>query len=273
MQMNDKFPSIGVLGSQVSILTLEDAVSVIRGFIEEPHGECHHVVATGFHGLWEAHRDPSLFHILNSADLWVPDGIAPVLMARLRGIKAARRITGADLMHAVLRSADEKGYRSFFYGDTAETLGRLSENLRTRYRRHIIAGTLSPPFRPLTPEEDDEIVCTINEAKPQIVWVGLGMPKQDAWIFSHKCRLNARVAIGVGAAFRFLAGMVRRVPQVVGDLGFEWAWRLAMEPRKLWKRDFVDGPQFLLHVMLELAGIRKYDHATKATRIEGERLT
>lgn len=263
--MNDKFPSIGVLGSQVNILTLEDAVGVIRRFIEDPDGKCHHVVAAGFHGLWEAHRDPSMYHILNSADLWIPDGVAPVWVARLKGIKAARRIPGAELMHEVLRSADEKGYRSFFYGDTTETLGRLTENIRAKYCGHVIAGALSPPFRSLTPDEDDEIVRTINKAKPHIVWVGLGMPKQDAWIFSHKYRLNARVAIGVGAAFRFLAGMVHRAPQVVGDFGFEWAWRFAMEPGKLWRRDFIDGPQFLFHVMLELAGIRKYDHGAKAT--------
>ncbi len=266
--MNDKFPRVGILGSQVNILTLEDTLGVIRGFIENPDGRCHHVVTAGFHGLWEAHRDASLYQMLNSADLWVPDGIAPVWMARLKGLKTARRIPGAELMQAVLRSTNEKGCRSFLYGDTTETLERLTENIRAKYCGHVIAGTLSPPFRPLTPEEDDEVVRTINKAKPHIVWVGLGMPKQDAWIFLHKYRLQARVAIGVGAAFRFLAGTVRRVPQVVGDLGFEWAWRLAMEPGKLWRRDFIDGPQFLFHVVLELAGIQKYDYGAKTTRIE-----
>ncbi len=271
--MNDKFPSIGVLGSQVNILTLEDAIGVIRGFIEDPDGKCHHIVASGFHDLWETHRDPFVHLILNSVDLWIPDGIAPVWLAHLKGFKIACRIPCPNLMHEVLRSVEERDYRSFFHGDTTETLGRLTENIRTKYCGHEIAGTLSPPFRSLIPEEDDEIVRTINKAKPHIIWLGLGMPKQDAWIYFHKFRLNAQIAIGVGAAFRFLAGMVHRAPQVVGALGLEWAWRFAMEPRKLWKRDFINGPQFLFHVMLELARIRKYDHGVKATQIKAERLT
>lgn len=252
------FPSVIILNSRVTILTFENTLDVVRSFIESPDGKCHHVVAAGFHGLWEAYKDPYLHRILNSADLWVPDGIAPVWIARLRGMKTACRIPGADLMHRILSLANDRGYRSFFYGDTAETLARLTRNLQHRYPGHKITGVLSPPFRPLTVEEDQETIRRINGAHPDIVWVGLGMPKQDKWIFQHRDQLNARVAIGVGAAFGFLAGTVRRAPQVVGDHGFEWAWRLAMEPRKLWKRYLLGGPQFVFHVLLEMIGAKEH---------------
>lgn len=257
--MKSKFQSVEVLGSEVNVLGLADAVDCIRQWIEEPDGRCHRVTVTGFHGLWEAHRDRNVRKVLNSADLWIPDGIAPVMVARLKGIRRMARIPGAKLMDGFLELANRKGYRSFFYGDTDQTLAGLKERLERKYPGHHICGMYSPPFRPLSPREDDKIVQMINDASPDVVWVGLGMPKQDRWIFEHKDKLNAPVAIGVGAAFRFHAGVVRRVPDVVGDLGLEWLWRFAMEPKKLWRRDLIDGPQFLFHVTMELLGLRRYE--------------
>lgn len=253
------FQTVSVLGSRVGILSLEDAVFRIEEWIERREPVCRRVVVTGFHGLWEAHRDPELRRILNSADLWVPDGIAPVLVARCRGIRSACRIPGAKLMEAFFAKADFNGYRSFFYGDTEETLAALRATLETKYPGHEVAGTLSPPFRALSAEEGEEHVRTINQARPDVLWVGLGLPKQDRWIHKHVDRLEVPVAIGVGAAFRFLNGQVRRAPGRVGSMGFEWAYRLLMEPRKCWRRSLVQGPQFVAHVLLEMTGIRKYD--------------
>jgi N-acetylglucosaminyldiphosphoundecaprenol N-acetyl-beta-D-mannosaminyltransferase len=203
--------------------------------------------------------------MLNSADLWVPDGIAPVWIARIKGLGNAKRIPGANLMEGFLQLADKKGFSSFFYGDTDDTLKNLEQRLQTSYPGHKVVGTFSPPFRVLTPEEEDEIVQTINDKRPDVVWVGLGMPKQERWVFEHKDRLNTPVAIGVGAAFRFLAGKVKRVPEWVGDVGLEWAWRFVIEPKKLWRRDFIEGPQFLMHVAFEIAGIKKYSYQYQRT--------
>jgi len=234
-------------------------IEVIERWVGEPGPPCRRVVVTGFHGIWEAHRDPEFKAILNSADLWVPDGIAPVWVARLRGFRGVRRIPGAELMRAFFQRANEKGYRSFFYGDTEETLAALRGKLEAEYPNHRIAGTFSPPFRAISPEEDDAHVAMINAARPDVLWVGLGLPKQDRWIFEHRDRLRVPVAVGVGAAFGFLSGKIKRAPAWSGRCGFEWLWRLAHEPRKLWRRDLLDGPRFVFHVLLELCRIRKYD--------------
>jgi N-acetylglucosaminyldiphosphoundecaprenol N-acetyl-beta-D-mannosaminyltransferase len=246
-----------LLGSRVDILDLEDALAVVEGWIAARDGRCRQVVVSGFHGLWEAHRNPKLRPVFDAADLWVPDGVAPILVARLRGIRGARRIPGAELMEAFLARADFAGYRSFFYGDTTKTLARLSTALAQRYPGHAVAGALSPPFRPLSPEEDEEYVRAINRARPDVLWVGLGTPKQDRWIYEHRDRLEVPVAIAVGAAFRFLTGQIRRAPAWMGRMGLEWGYRLAMEPRKCWRRCVLQGPQFCLHVLLELAGLKR----------------
>jgi N-acetylglucosaminyldiphosphoundecaprenol N-acetyl-beta-D-mannosaminyltransferase len=162
-------------------------------------------------------------------------------------------------MRAFFEMAAEEGYSSFFYGDTDGTLAGLQENLKREYPTHRIAGTFSPPFRILTQEEDDEIIDMINRSKPDVLWVGLGLPKQERWIFEHRFRLNVPVAVGVGAAFGFLSGQVKHAPNWLGNLGLEWLWRLTREPKKLWKRDLVDGPRFVWHVLWEFAGPKSPD--------------
>lgn len=215
------------------------------------------MIVTGFHGIWESYKHPDFRQILNSADLWVPDGIAPVWVARLKGIKNARRTPGAEIMRSFLEQADKNGFSSFFYGDTDETLINLEKTLQEKYPNHKTAGRFSPPFRPLTPDEDTMIINMINNARPDVLWVGLGLPKQDRWIYERKDRLNIPVAIGVGIAFRFLSGDEKRVPAFIGENGLEWLWRFLKAPKKLWKRDLVEGPQFVVHVLMELMGIKK----------------
>ena len=256
--MKTKFPAVRILGSEVHVLQLSDVVEAIQTWIEKPDGRCHQIVVTGFHGLWEGYKNPEFRAMLNSADLWVPDGIAPVWVARRQGITEARRIPGAEIMTAFFEVANRKGFSSFFYGDTDDTLAKLQANLEEKFPGHKVAGTYSPPFRQLTRQEDDEIVRMINDVNPDVVWVGLGMPKQDRWVYKHKTCLNTPVAIGVGAAFCFLAGKVKRVPAWVGDRGLEWLWRFAMEPKKLWRRDLLDGPRFIAQVAMEMAGLKKY---------------
>jgi len=229
----------------------------INGY--DQYGRCRQIVVTGFHGIWEAHKYGDFKAILNSADLWVPDGIAPVWVARCRGFRNVKRTPGAEVMKYFFELADQEKYKSFFYGDTEETLAALKEKLEARYPGHKVVGTFSPPFRPLTPEEDDDVIRIINEARPDVLWVGLGLPKQDHWIFEHKEKLNVPIAIGVGAAFGFLSGRVERVPEWIGNNGLEWIWRFIQEPGKLWKRDLLDGPRFVFHVILELTGLRKYE--------------
>jgi N-acetylglucosaminyldiphosphoundecaprenol N-acetyl-beta-D-mannosaminyltransferase len=200
----------------------------------------------------EAHKKPLIHATLNAADLWVPDGIAPVWLARLRGHRNVVRAPGTEIMREFLQRADYNSFCSYFYGDTEKTLEALCTAVIRNYPRHRIAGTYAPPFRPLTPAEDDEILDRINAARPDVLWVALGTPKQDAWIHQRLSRLKVPVAIGVGAAFAFVAGTVSRCPEWMGKAGFEWVYRFLREPHKLWRRDLFDGPRFIFHAGIEL---------------------
>jgi N-acetylglucosaminyldiphosphoundecaprenol N-acetyl-beta-D-mannosaminyltransferase len=248
-------PCVHVLGSRVHLVSVAQTVDHIERWIEQRDGSCRRVVATGFHGLLEAHKDPRLRSILNAAELWVPDGIAPVWAARLRGHHHVTRAPGADIMREFFLRATEKKYRSYFYGDTSSTLTALQSAVATKFPGHEIAGAFSPPFQALTPAEDRGVIERINAARPDVLWVALGMPKQDLWIYERLDRLRVPVAIGVGAAFAFIAGTVSRCPDWVGNLGFEWVYRVMKEPKKLWRRDLIDGPRFIFHAGMEF--IRK----------------
>jgi N-acetylglucosaminyldiphosphoundecaprenol N-acetyl-beta-D-mannosaminyltransferase len=209
--------------------------------------------------VMEGKRDPQFKLILNSADLFVPDGISLILVARLKGVSLKRRVTGTDLMLEFLERSNEKGYKNFFYGDTDETLGALRAKLTERFPSLQISGTYSPPFHKLTPEEEEREIELINQSGADVLWVALGLPKQERWMYKHRDKLNVPVMVGVGAAFKFSAGTVRRAPSWVGNLGFEWGWRFAQEPKRVWRRVLIDGPRFGFHVVLELTGVRKYD--------------
>jgi N-acetylglucosaminyldiphosphoundecaprenol N-acetyl-beta-D-mannosaminyltransferase len=246
------FPSVHILGSRVHLASASLAVDRIEHWIDAGDMRCRRVIVTGFHGLWEAYKDVLLWSMLNSADLWVPDGIAPVWAARLHGYRQVQRAPGANIMREFFARAHRNGYSSYFYGDTNATLSALCRTVARDYPGHRIAGAFSPPFRPTTEAEDREIIDRINAAHPDVLWVGLGMPKQDIWIYERIARLKVPVAIGVGASFAFVAGTVSRCPEWIGRMGFEWVYRLAKEPRKLWRRDLLDGPRFLYHAGMEV---------------------
>ena len=248
--------SIEILGCSVSRVTINEALNRIERWIELRQERCRFIVATGFHGIWEAHRDPRLRDVLNAADLFCPDGIAPVWISQLRGLPLPGRVPGPDLLARFAALANRKGYRSFFYGDTEETLAALKERFEWRHPGHRVVGTLSPPFRKLELEEERAVVQQINEACPDVLWVGLGLPKQEWWIHRNLNALQVPVVVGVGAAFRLVSGQVKRAPAWVGDAGFEWLWRLGREPAKLWRRDLVDGPRFLYRALAETLQIR-----------------
>jgi len=254
-----KNQSLRILGSDVHMVSVSEVVEAIEGWIEKWEGRPRRIVVTGFHGLWEAHRNPELKRIFNSADLWIPDGIAPIIAARMKGDKALKRAPGADVMRAFLERADEKGYSSFFFGDTEKTLAAMRHRIEKEYPGHKVAGNFSPPFRPVTPEEDEEHLRMINNAGPDVLWVGLGTPKQDIWIYEHMDRLSVPVMAGVGAAFGFLSGKVKRCPDAIGNIGLEWVYRLCKEPRKLWRRDVLDVPRFLFCMFSEQLGLRRFD--------------
>jgi N-acetylglucosaminyldiphosphoundecaprenol N-acetyl-beta-D-mannosaminyltransferase len=240
-----RLPSVEILGVRVHGPTLAQAVDIVEEWIRRPCGRARSVVNTGFHGLWCAHQDPGFREVLNQADFFCPDGVAPYWLSRLQRRPLPARLPGPDLMEAVLQRANERGYRSYFYGDTDEVLAALKERVARRFPGAGVAGVFSPPFRSLSDRERAEHIERINGAKPDLLWVGLGCPKQERWIADNRERLRVPVVIGIGAVFRVQAGVTSRAPRWLSEAGFEWAWRLAAEPRKLWRRDLVDGPRFL----------------------------
>ena len=252
------FPSLRILGTKVDMIENLDVVSLVGRWIAQEHHQVHHVVNTGMHGIMEGYRDPEYRKILNAADVLAPDGILVLWIARLRGFRLRRSATGPDLMWNVNELAHKSGYKYFLYGDTAATLKTLAEKLSAEFPGLKVVGTHSPPFRPLTAEEDESEIEVINQAEPDVLWVGLGTPKQERWIADHRSRLNVPVVVGVGASFKFSTGIVNRAPRLLRDMGFEWMWRLIREPKRVWRRVLIDAPQFIGLVALELTGLKKY---------------
>jgi len=240
---------VNILGVGVSAITLEMAVEIIEEWIA--CRESHYVCVTGFHGVMESWRDKELRRIHNRAGLVTPDGMPLVWLSRLKGFHHVERVYGPDLMLALCERSVAKGYRHFFYGGAEGVPEQLASVLQKRFPGLQVAGTFSPPFRPLTPEEKKQVVQRINEAAPDIVWVGLSTPKQERWMAEHVGRLTAPVLIGVGAAFDFLTGRKPQAPRWMQRAGLEWLFRLLTEPRRLWKRYLPNIPIFWILVFLQ----------------------
>ena len=256
------FTSIRILETRVDMVGIPDVMAIMSHWIDSEPDRMHHLVNTGMHGIMEAHKDKSFGASLDAAELLAPDGILAILVARFHGHRIKKQDTGPDLLWRFSEVANRLSYKYFFYGDTDETLELLSSKINAEFPGLRIVGAVSPPFRPLTPEEDTEMVAKINQAKPDVLWVGLGMPAQDQWIYDHRQVLNVPVAVGTGASFKFIAGTASRAPKLVRNLGFEWLWRLAHEPKRVWRRVVLDAPRFILLVSLQLSRIKKYKPRT-----------
>ena len=240
-------PRVDVLGIGVSAIDLPQALGIIDGWIARC--ERHYVCVTGVHGVMESQRDDELRQIHNEAGLVTPDGMPLVWISRLRGFPHVDRVYGPDLMLAASERSVARRYSHFFYGGGEGVAERLAGRLAERFPGLRIAGTFTPPFRSLTPEEDEDVVRRINEAAPDIVWVGLSTPKQERWMRAHVGRLEAPVLIGVGAAFDFHAGLKRQAPVWMQRSGLEWLFRLLTEPRRLGPRYLVNNPAFVWRIV------------------------
>lgn len=245
---------VRILGSTVNMVDIDFVVNWmearIRGF-DRKKDTAAQLLVTGFHGLNQARKDQNYFRIGQACDLWVPDSIAPVMVARMRGMKDAVRTPGAEIMDVFFRRANKRGYSSYFYGDADHTLVALKQKLENRYPGHRFAGAFSPPFRPLGAAEEQEHVDMINEARPDVLWVGLGLPKQDEWIYRCRDRLKVPVAAGVGAAFGFLAETVKRAPAWARRMHLEWACMMVKKPKRTGRRVLIEGSEFMWHLLRE----------------------
>lgn len=254
-----------VLGVGVSAVDLDMAVDTVVGWTFG--GPPRYVCVTGVHGIMECQDDPTLRAIHANADMVTPDGMPLVWLGKLRGKRSIDRVYGPDLLLAVCDASRTHATRHFFYGGAPGIADRLADRLQQMYPGLLVAGTLCPPFRALTEAEDRAVIEAIDAARPDIVWVGLSTPKQERWMASHVGRLGAPVLIGVGAAFDFHAGVKRQAPRWIQRSGFEWLFRLATEPGRLWRRYARNNPRFLWMTLMQATGMRRFDVDVTSTGI------
>jgi len=249
-------PRANILGVGISAINMTAAVETIASWIAQ--GASHYVCVFPVHSVIECQKDSGLRHIANASGLTTPDGVPLVWLSRLHGHRHVSRVYGPDLMMALCAASAEHGYRHFFYGSAEGVPEKLASVLARQYPGLNVVGTYAPPFRPLGPEEDEQIVEMINASGADIVWVGLGTPKQDHWMASHVDVLRAPVLIGVGAAFDFHAGRKKQAPRWMQRSGLEWFFRLITEPRRLWKRYLINNPLFMILVLGQALRLKRY---------------
>lgn len=238
-----------ILGVNIAVTNMDETVKYLEENIESLRGK--YITVCNGHTSVMAFEDMEYRNVQNNAALSLPDGEPLSIVSRRRGYKEAQRVTGPDLMEEMFKRAEEgNGLRHYFYGGTQETLDRLKEGLERNYPNLVVAGMYSPPFRTLTYIEKQEDVERINASHADIVWIGLGAPKQECWMYEQKGKLGG-VAIGVGAGFDYHAGKLKRAPKWMQKISMEWFVRLLQDPKRLWKRYLVTNIKFIWYVLKE----------------------
>jgi len=244
---------VNILGVGVSVVNMQEAVDRITQWIKRR--EPNYVIAVPAHCIVECLRDERLRKVYNRAGMVTADGRPIAWIVQLWGDRRAQQVRGSDLMLEVCKRSVNQGYRHFLYGGwPPSVVEALAIKLRKRFPGIQIVGSHAPPFRPLTPEEDAEVVDKINAVRPDIVWIGLGAAKEEFWAESHVSRLVAPVLIGVGAAFDFHSGRKLQAPRWMIRAGLEWFFRILTEPRRLGPRYLKDNPVFMWNILLQMLG-------------------
>jgi N-acetylglucosaminyldiphosphoundecaprenol N-acetyl-beta-D-mannosaminyltransferase len=243
----DNMRATRILGVPVSVVDMASAVAAIVGWTKA--GVSNYVCVRDVHGVMLAQEDAEFLAIHEKAGLVTPDGMPLVWIARLREGKAVGRVCGADLVDALSSVSERQGLRHYFYGGKPGVAESMVAALQARYSGLNVVGTFSPPFGSLSKEADESITRDIVVARPNIVWVGLSTPKQELWMRDHVARIPGAALIGVGAAFDFHAGQIKRAPKWMQRSGAEWLHRLFSEPRRLWWRYLVLAPKFALRAI------------------------
>ena len=235
------------MGVNVAAINMKWLLGYLEENISQLKGE--YICVSNVHTTVISYDDPKYCAIQNGAFMAIPDGGPLSSIGRKRGFPEMQRTTGPSLMGEIFEISAEKGYRHYFYGSTEETLKTLREKLEARYLGIAIAGMYSPPFRPMTAEEDAQIIQRINDSRPDFVWVGLGAPKQEFWMAEHKGQLDG-LMIGVGAGFDYYADNIQRAPQWMQDHNLEWLYRLMQDPKRLFKRYFYTNTKFIWNAVI-----------------------
>jgi N-acetylglucosaminyldiphosphoundecaprenol N-acetyl-beta-D-mannosaminyltransferase len=247
--MRTSCPSFNAIGTLITAGGYPGIRRLLVSHLETGQGG--YVCFANAHTTVMARQDQDYAEVINNALMVLPDGRSVFAVGRMQGFHCVKQISGPDFMWALLNDRSEVGFRHYFYGGTEETLVRLIGVVRDQCPNAQIAGGESPPFRELTAEEESAAIDHILESRPDFVWVGLGAPRQEIWMSRFASTLRPSILLGVGAAFDFHAGIIPRAPRWIQFIGFEWLFRLAQEPKRLWKRYAITNTLFVVYALLD----------------------
>lgn len=235
-------PYCNILGVKISTLSMKETVDFLKENINNLSGD--YICVANVHTTVMSYDNDAYRSIQNGGVMALPDGGPLSTIAQRRGYRGAERVTGPDLMSEIFKISGQERYRHYFYGSGPETLKLLRKKLEQQYPYVEVAGMYSPPYRILTNSENQEVIRRINESRPDFIWVGLGAPKQEQWMSSHRGLLHG-VMVGVGAGFDYHAGNLKRAPRWMQRCNLEWLYRLMQEPKRLLKRYIYTNLKFL----------------------------
>ncbi len=241
-------PTVNILGVDIAAINMDWLLKFIKTNISKLKGD--YICVSNVHTTVMASENKEYRTIQNGGILAIPDGGPLSSVGRKRGATNMGRTTGPSLMEEIISISSQYGYSHFFYGSTQTTLDQMRDNLQQEYPQIQIAGMYSPPFRSLTEEEDEQITNNINKVSPDFIWVGLGAPKQEKWMALHQGKVNG-LMIGVGAAFDYYAGNIKRAPEWMQKSNLEWLYRLLQDPKRLIKRYLITNTKFMWNVMIK----------------------
>lgn len=242
-----EIPICNIMGVNIAAINMKWLLDYLEKNLSNLKGD--YICVSNVHTTVTSYEEPSYCAIQNGGIMAIPDGGPLSSLGRKRGFVTMERTTGPSLMGELFKISAKRGYRHYFYGSTDETLEKLKNRLQEYYPEIQIAGMYSPPFRALSIEEDNEVIEKINETNPDFVWIGLGAPKQEKWMFNHQGSING-LMIGVGAGFDYYAGNIKRAPQWMQRCNLEWLYRLMQDPKRLFKRYFQLNIKFILYAYL-----------------------
>lgn len=241
-----------IMGYETSAAGLYGDISEAWRILES-EATGHYVACFNPHSMVEARRDGLFNRALSSADILLPDGIGIVVASKILGLAVRQRVAGSDFFLELCRQAETRGgLKYFFVGSTDTVLEKIVERLKLEFPHIEVCGVYSPPFKEELSDEDDEVIIQrVNEARPDVLWVGMTAPKQEKWIYKNRAQLSVPLIGAIGAVFDFYAGTKKRAPEWMCRIGLEWLPRLLREPKRLFKRNFISSPIFLMMVLQE----------------------
>jgi N-acetylglucosaminyldiphosphoundecaprenol N-acetyl-beta-D-mannosaminyltransferase len=249
-----KMEKCNIIGVRINCINMGKTLIAIQDELKRKRSN--YICVSNVHTTVMAYEDSYYRKIQNESFMSLPDGMPLSVICKKRGYKNTERVAGPDLMGEIFRISEEKEYTHYFYGSTEETLVKLKKKLTEKYPKLKIEGMYAPPFLESVREENPEIISNINRIGPDFLWVGLGAPKQEKWMYKQKGKINS-LMIGVGAGFDYYAGNIKRAPKWMQNLSLEWLHRLIQDPKRLLKRYFTTNFKFILYTRKYQVDIRE----------------